>query len=160
MSELTYITSCRLCPKQFTAAALPVPIIGQPAPANVAKYVEALSKHLSSKHPKEWGAVLNFVNQYAGLLTIRAFETQDPALQRAEDLVRFTLHQLTRRNPPPDDATVMANLKEHGLEGNVQAYAAVVELRDYLMETAFSKSLAPLAGVESTPNGSAHPAAG
>lgn len=155
MSELMHITKCRLCPKQFTAEPLPVPIIGQPAPSNVRKYVEALSKHLASKHPQEWAALLNLTNQYAGLLTIRAFETQDPALQRAEDLVRFSLHQLTRRNPPPDEATVLANLKEHGLEGNVQAYAAVCELRDYLIEAEFGKTLAPLAGGESTPNGNA-----
>jgi hypothetical protein len=164
MSELLHITKCRLCPKQFQAPPLPVPIIGQPAPVHTFKYVEVLAKHMQSKHPKEWQALLNLTNQYAGLLTIRAFETADPALQKAEDLVRFSLHQITRRNPPPDDSEIWKNLNEHGLQGNEDAFKAVVELRDYLMEAEFVKAnnpnLAPLAGVESTPNGSATTAAG
>ena len=148
MSELLkHITKCRFCAKEFLAPALAIPIIGEPPHKNVQRYVEELAKHLATKHPPEWAGILGISSNFTGVLVLRQFETHDRALMQAENIARYSVHNLTRRNLPPTDEGLKANLQTHGFtEQRIQpdslmserAFDALKELRDYLIEAAFT----------------------
>jgi hypothetical protein len=136
MSEsIRHITKCRFCNKEFLAPALALPTIGEPPSKNVERYIEVLAKHIVTAHQAEWQQILAISAQFTGILVLRQFDTQDEALCRAEDIARYQVHQITRRNLPPTDAGLKANLETH--EGKEDAaFEALKELRDYLIEAA------------------------
>lgn len=138
MSEINHITKCRFCTKEFTTGQpLAVPIIGEPPHANLHRYVQALAKHMQENHPQEWAQLLLVGSLFTSVLILRQYQTEDPALLRAEDINRFQVHQMTRRNVPPTDEALRDNLESHiAGEWDPGAFLAMKELRDYLIEAA------------------------
>jgi hypothetical protein len=136
MSDLKHITKCKHCGKEFIAPALAVPIIGEPPTAHVLRYVEVLMKHLATKHQTEWPQLLGVSSLLTGVMILRQFESADPALVKAEDVARFQVHQLTRRNPPPTDEDLDKKIDAIGLDHRADVVRLMRELRDYLIEAA------------------------
>lgn len=131
MSEINHITKCRFCMKEFTTGQpLAVPIIGEPPQAHLQRYVQALAKHMQENHPQEWAQLLMFGSLFTSVLILRQYQTEDPALLRAEDINRFQVHQMTRRNPPPTDEALEKKAKED------EVFNLLKDLRDYLIEAA------------------------
>jgi len=95
---IKYLTTCRHCPQQFNALSFGVPIIGQPIPERVVKFVSALGEHLVSKHKDLMQQLSGSIQDFTGLMLINQFESTDPGLNARADAIRADIHRRTRKH--------------------------------------------------------------
>lgn len=86
-SILTYPTKCRLplndgTPCKFTLidAPMSIPVIGEQPGSRILRYMEALMKHCSKKHPEAFTLANVHGQMFFGYLTTGNFTVIDPAI--------------------------------------------------------------------------------
>ena len=95
---IKFLTACRHCPQQFNAASFGVPIIGQPIPERVVKFVSALGEHVVMRHKDIMQQLSGTIQDFTGLMLINQFETADPGLNARADAIRSDIHRRTRKH--------------------------------------------------------------
>jgi hypothetical protein len=123
MSQPTYSTKCKLCGKEFIVVPLDMPHLNEPIDPRILSMEDRFARHLHEKHEKEWQELVGIAATFSRVLLLRVFDTQDPAIMKAEDIARWQVHQMTRKNPPPIDSALDAE--------------ELKRLRDYLIESDF-----------------------
>jgi len=133
--QLKYITTCRLCGKQFTSSPFKVAVIGQNVPPEVIRFVEALQKHLLT-HREAIASLQLAIQQYAGYMVTRQFDIQDPQLSRVQEGVRHHLHKMTRKETITDEQItenlLMTPIDDPDLRAGVESLLR--DFRDKLQE--------------------------
>lgn len=109
MSELTYITKCRIpkddgspCPFTVTDHPLSVAVIGQPD-ARIQSYIQALMKHTQKKHPQAFMLAQMSGQFMFGYLMVTSFETQDPAIAEMKRKYEAQLRRYVTPQAVTDD---------------------------------------------------------
>jgi hypothetical protein len=103
LSELTYITKCRFCQQEFQVSGLKIPIIGEPPEKKHQRLIKAFAEHLIQAHPQEYQQLMGIAGMFVTVLIVRSFDTTDPAILAIENLNRYAVHGITRKNLPPTD---------------------------------------------------------
>lgn len=70
------------------------------------RYVQSLTQHLQKQHPQALQAAQIFGSEYAGMLALSNFETEDALVAEQRDFVRWKVHNATRRAVVTDDRIV------------------------------------------------------
>ena len=97
---------CRHCQKVFygpdegLGGAL---IVNEAAQRRAMRYVQSLTQHLQKHHPEHLKAAQIFGSEYAGMLALSNFETEDELVAEQRDFVRWKVHNATRRAVVTDD---------------------------------------------------------
>ncbi len=130
------ITTCRLCGQKFCDRALDVPIIGEPVTAAAERFVSALAGHIMSKHREQAQKIIAGSKCLYGFLTLLHFESQDAALKQLAELIRYDIHQSTRKLVISDEhvskAVASLNLEA---EAAARTEALIRDLRDLLTDS-------------------------
>ena len=97
---------CRHCSKVFygpdegLGGAL---IVNEAQQRRAMRYVQSLTQHLQKHHPQALQAAQIFGSEYAGMLALSNFDTEDEIVQEQRDFVRWKVHNATRRAAVTDD---------------------------------------------------------
>ena len=70
------------------------------------RYVQSLTQHLQKHHPDALKAAQIFGSEYAGMLALSNFETEDALVAEQRDFVRWKVHNATRRAMVTDERIV------------------------------------------------------
>lgn len=70
------------------------------------RYVQTLTQHLQKHHPDALKAAQIFGSEYAGMLALSNFETEDALVAEQRDFVRWKVHNATRRAMVTDERIV------------------------------------------------------
>jgi len=100
---------CRHCQKVFygpdegLGGAL---IVNEAAQRRAMRYVQSLTQHLQKHHPEHLKAAQIFGSEYAGMLALSNFETEDELVAEQRDFVRWKVHNATRRAVVTDERII------------------------------------------------------
>ena len=142
------LCTCRICGQGFQASRFGPPIIGEIAEQKLGRYYQVLGKHLQTAHPQELALLLAPPGEMATMAILSAFDKVDLDLSKAQDQIRWKIHQITRRVNVSDE---MISLKLAALFSELfsdpewraltteravipRVRALVSEMRDALME--------------------------
>jgi hypothetical protein len=101
MSNLVFITKCRLCPKSYQAHGL---VVENNVPStDTMKFIMKLNEHVSKAHPNEYTHCFLSGQQLHGLMVMSQFESSDPKFQAEIDSIRHQVHKQTRKYRVSDD---------------------------------------------------------
>jgi hypothetical protein len=81
-------------------------IVGEAAQRRAMRYVQTLTTHLQKHHPKVLTTAQIFGSEYAGMLALMNFKTDDELVAQQRDFVRWKVHNATRRASVSDDRIV------------------------------------------------------
>jgi hypothetical protein len=81
-------------------------IIGEAEQRRAMRYVQTLTTHLQKKHPQALTTAQIFGSEYAGMLALMNFTTDDELVAQQRDFVRWKVHNATRRAQVSDDRIV------------------------------------------------------
>jgi hypothetical protein len=143
-------TTCKLCGQKFLPKRmLAVPIIGAPPEQAVQDFVMGLLKHLQVKHsgpkdtPPAVPALQAASQEFFGYMTLKHFDTEDPALKEMGDRVRYRIMLATRYITISDEA-IAEQVRRAGEKSDNEygpplieadtVFRLMVQLRDALLE--------------------------
>jgi hypothetical protein len=81
-------------------------IVGEAQQRRAMRYVQTLTTHLQKKHPQVLTTAQIFGSEYAGMLALMNFTTDDELVAQQRDFVRWKVHNATRRAQVSDDRIV------------------------------------------------------
>jgi len=81
-------------------------IVGEAAQRRAMRYVQTLTTHLQKQHPQVLTTAQIFGSEYAGMLALMNFKTDDELVAQQRDFVRWKVHNATRRASVSDDRIV------------------------------------------------------
>ncbi len=130
---------CKLCGEPVSFHT--VPIIGETEPQRLGRIFQALGKHLQGKHGNDprFAALMAPPGELATLAMLTAYDTQDLDLLKAQDQIRWKIHQITRK-ALVSDATIREKVgffaKDPPWPGHISELVLqlLFEMRDVLME--------------------------
>jgi hypothetical protein len=105
--EIAGITQCSICQKSFVGPAI---IVGRDPGGREAAYMQKLTAHFMTEHPREnkdteWKSI-----EFLGLLRMRSFRTTDAGLGRMIDNLRWqTLQQVLNAHISDANITTQTN---------------------------------------------------
>jgi len=85
-----------------------VPIIGEPPAQKTMRMLQALGKHISSKHPDHYADIVKGTVDFTMLLMGLSFDTTDPALLQLREMTREQVHNLTAPKPAQGEPSAPA----------------------------------------------------
>lgn len=108
-NTVTAPCKCRHCPKVFYGPEEGLGgavIVNEAQQRRAMRYVQSLTQHLQKHHPQALQAAQIFGSEYAGMLALSNFDTEDALVQEQRDFVRWKVHNATRRAVVNDDRIV------------------------------------------------------
>ena len=126
-----------------------VPIIGEQAGKQIQDFIMALMNHLRKSHPQQFAEISNLGGTFMGFLSLRLFETMDPALHQSVAQFAAFLRSLVPAPPVTDamiqqavDSTLREKLAEKHTESEITSLCEELEpvvcgvvqrMRDYFI---------------------------
>ena len=133
------LCTCRICGQGFQASRFGPPIIGENAEQKLGRYYQVLGKHLQDRHPQELALLLAPPGEMATMAILSAFDKVDMDLSKAQDQIRWQIHQITRKVMVSDETIsvklmALPRVMLPDLVSVLSLETALREMRDALME--------------------------